>query len=241
VSAYTVQPELTEPVGEPSCRDLQSRALEIHRRLIDLYGEVPERPHLEPVAELVSTILSQNTNDRNRDRAFEALRARFPTWEAVRDAPVEEVAAAIRTAGLAQTKAPRIQAALRHVATEQGEITLDFLEDLPLEEARAWLTALDGIGPKTAAIVLLFAFGRPAFPVDTHIHRVTRRLGLIPERASREKAHVLLEALLPPETYYLFHLNLIRHGRETCHPRRPACSRCVLVALCPYGVHQEER
>ena len=219
----------------PWSGDLPSRALEIHRRLAGLYGESPERPRLDPVAELVSTILSQNTNDRNRDRAFDQLRARLPSWEAVRDAPVEEVAAAVRTAGLAQTKAPRIQAALRHITAERGGITLDFLADMPLEEARAWLTALDGIGPKTAAIVLLFAFDRPAFPVDTHIHRVTRRLELIPAKASREKAHLLQEALLPPETYYAGHLNLIRLGREECRPRRPACARCPLRALCPSG------
>jgi len=223
----------------PRAPDLQSRALEIHHRLIDLYGERPERSHLEPVAELVSTILSQNTNDRNRDRAYDQLRERLPTWEAVRDAPVEEVVEAIRTAGLAQTKAPRIQAALRQITAERGAISLDFLADMPLEEARDWLTALKGVGPKTVAIVLLFAFGRPSFPVDTHIHRVTRRLGLIPEKTSREKAHVLLEALFPSEIYYLLHLNLIRHGRETCSARRPACSRCALLDLCPYGARQE--
>jgi len=216
-------------------RDLQSRALTVHRRLVGLYGEHPDRPLLDPVGELVSTILSQNTNDRNRDRAYDQLRERFPAWEEVRDAPVDAVAAAIRPAGLAQTKAPRIQAALRRISAERGAITMDFMAGLPLEEARAWLTAMDGIGPKTAAIVLLFAFGRPAFPVDTHIHRVTRRLGLIPDNASREKAHLLLEALLPPETYYACHLNLIRHGRETCHPRRPACVRCVLLDHCPHG------
>jgi endonuclease-3 len=214
---------------------LQDRALEIHRRLVELYGDHPDRPRLDPVAELVSTILSQNTNDRNRDRAYDRLLQRFPTWEAVRDAPAVEVAEAIRTAGLAQSKAPRIQAALRRISAERGVIDLAFLASLPLEEARAWLTAMDGIGPKTAAIVLLFAFGRPAFPVDTHIHRVTRRLGLIPESASREKAHMLMEALMPPETYYALHLNLIRHGRETCHPRRPACGHCCLLDLCPYG------
>jgi len=225
----------------PLSRERSSRSLTIHSRLADLYGEHPDRPSLDPVAELVSTILSQNTNDRNRDRAFDQLRTRFPAWEAVRDAPVVQVAEAIRTAGLAQTKAPRIQAALRRISAEQGAIRLDFLATMELEEARAWLTSLDGIGPKTAAIVLLFAFGRPAFPVDTHIHRVTRRLGLIPQSASREKAHHLLEALVPAATYYAFHLNLIRHGRETCHPRRPACTRCVLLDLCPYGQSQEER
>lgn len=238
MSGRSVRPAPALAADLAAC-DLPSRALAVHRRLAGLYGEQPDRPLLDPVAELVSTILSQNTNDRNRDRAFEGLRARFPTWEAVRDAPVEEVAAAIRTAGLAQTKAPRIQAALRRITAERGAIALGFLADMPLEEARAWLTAMDGIGPKTAAIVLLFAFGRPAFPVDTHIHRVTRRLGLIPQNASRVKAHTLLEALLPPETYYACHLNLIRLGREVCHPGRPACSRCTVLDLCPEGQRRE--
>ncbi len=214
---------------------LSARAMAVHRRLVELYGEHPERPALDPVAELVSTILSQNTNDRNRDRAFERLRRRFPTWEALRDGPPAEVAEAIRPAGLSQIKAPRIQAALRRIGDRAGGIALDFLAEMPLAEARAWLTALDGVGPKTAAIVLLFAFGRPAFPVDTHIHRVTRRLGLIPPNASREKAHLLMEELLPAETYYTVHLNLIRHGREVCHPHRPACGECRLRDLCRYG------
>jgi len=209
----------------------------VHRRLAALYGEHPERAPLDPVAELVSTFLSQNTSDRNRDRAFARLQERFPTWEALRDAPLEEVVEAIQSAGLARVKAPRIQAALRRIS-ERGRLTLDFLAEMPLEEARAWLLGLDGVGPKTAAIVLLFAFGRPAFPVDTHIYRVTRRLGLIPERASREQAHRLLEGLFAPEIYYPVHLNLIRHGRETCFPRRPACARCLLLDLCPYGQGQ---
>ncbi len=219
--------------------DLASRALQIHRRLAERYGEPPPRQRLDPIAELVSTILSQNTSDQNRDRAFARLRERFPTWEAVRDAPPEQVEEAIRPAGLARLKTPRIQAALRRITAEQGRLSLDFLSHLPLEEARGWLTSLDGVGPKTAAIVLLFAFGRPAFPVDTHIHRVSRRLGLIPPESSREAAHQQLEALLPPEIYATFHLNLIAHGRDTCHPRRPACSRCVLLDLCPSGQRPE--
>jgi len=221
--------------------DPAARALAIHHRLVELYGDHPARPHLDPLEELVSTILSQNTNDLNRDRAFERLRRRFPNWEAVRDAPVEAVEEAIRPAGLSRIKAPRIQAALRRISTERGVLSLDFLAELPLQEARSWLTAMEGIGPKTAAIVLLFAFGRPAFPVDTHIHRVSKRLGLIPPNASRERAHLLLEQLLPPEVYYTAHLNLIRHGRETCHPRRPACAHCPLLDLCPYGQGQEDR
>jgi endonuclease-3 len=197
------------------------------------YGDHPRHPR-DPVSTLVSTILSQNTNDVNRDRAFERLRARFPTWEAVRDAGLEGLVKAVRPAGLAPTKAPRIQEALRRITAERGEISLDFLADLPLEEARAWLLSIPGVGPKTAAIVLLFALGRPAFPVDTHVHRVAWRLGLIPDRTSREKAHKLLERLVPPEIYYPFHLNLIALGRSVCHARGPECARCILQNQCAY-------
>ncbi len=212
---------------------MTDRIERIHQRLVEAYGE-PEWTPRDPLAVLVSTILSQNTNDLNRDRAYERLRERFPTWEAVRDAPVEELVAAIRPAGLAPTKAPRIQETLRRIWAERGEFSLDFLADMPLEAARAWLLSIPGIGPKTAAIVLLFAFGRPAFPVDTHIHRVSRRLGLIPARATREQAHTLLEALIPPDLYYPLHLNLIALGRDVCHPRKPECGRCVLRDECDF-------
>lgn len=214
--------------------DSTASLLEIHQQLRALYGAPPYRPNGDPLAELVNTILSQNTNDRNRDMAFAALRAQFPTWEAVRDAPADAVIAAIRPAGLAPTKGPHIQAALRQITAERGELSLDFLKTLSLEEARQWLTQLDGVGPKTAAIVLLFALGRPAFPVDTHVHRVTRRLGLIPQNTSREKAHVLLEALVPPALYWTLHLNLIAHGRRVCRARQPACGECPLRARCAY-------
>ena len=207
--------------------------LHIHNLLLSAYSDHPWRPH-DPVASLVLTILSQNTNDVNRDRAFERLRERFPTWEAVRDAPPEALVEAVRPAGLAPTKAPRIQEALQRVTAGQGEISLDFLGEMGLEEARAWLLSLPGVGPKTAAIVLLFALGRPAFPVDTHVHRVTRRLGLIPLQTSREKAHKLLEQLVPPEIYYSFHLNLIAHGRTVCHARNPECGRCILRDECAF-------
>jgi len=207
------------------------KTLRIHNLLLSEYGNHSWRPR-DPIATLVSTILSQNTNDVNRDRAFERLRERFPTWEAVRDAPLEELVEVIRPAGLAPTKAPRIQGALHRVAAERGEISLDFLAEMDLGEAREWLLNIPGVGPKTAAIVLLFALGRPAFPVDTHVHRVTRRLGLIPEKTTREKAHVLLEALVPPEIYYSFHLNLIAHGRSVCHARGPECVRCILQDHC---------
>ena len=212
----------------------RDKALEIHRRLLAAYGEPTWRPALDPISELVSTILSQNTNDTNRDAAFDRLRARLPTWEQVRDADPEVVIEAIRPAGLANQKGPRIQAALRRITEERGRLELDFLADWPLEEAKAWLSSIKGVGPKTAAIVLLFALGRPAFPVDTHIHRLSKRLGLIGPRVSREKAHTELERLLPPETYYAFHLNLIRHGRRVCPSRKPRCEACFLRDLCDF-------
>ena len=210
------------------------KALEVHRRLVQVLGEPPRHRHLDPVSELVCTIISQNTNDNLRDQAYNTLRQRFPTWEEVRDAPVGQVIDAIKIAGLGQTKAPRMQQALRRITAERGKLELDFLREMRVEDAKAWLTAMNGIGPKTAAIILLFSLGMPAFPVDTHVHRVSRRLGLIPLKASREKAHELLEALLPPETYYAFHLNLIRHGREVCAARKPRCEMCTLRDVCEY-------
>ncbi len=208
-----------------------SKALKIHERLATCYGPFTQTPS-EPVAELVNTILSQNTNDRNRDIAFAHLQARYPSWEAVRDAPIESLIETIRPAGLAPSKGPRIQAVLRRISTERGDFTLDFLRDMPLKDARAWLQALDGVGPKTAAIVLLFSLGLPAFPVDTHIHRVTLRLGLIPAKTSREAAHALLEALIPEELYYPFHLEVIQHGRSICHAHHPRCDQCILQDQC---------
>jgi endonuclease-3 len=211
-----------------------AKTIQVHHKLLEAYGEPAWRPHLDPVSELVSTILSQNTNDVNRDVAFDRLRTRFPTWEQVRDADVDEVIDAIRPAGLANQKGPRIQEALRFVTRERGELELDFLAEWPVEEAKAWLCSMNGVGPKTAAIVLLFSLGQPAFPVDTHVHRVTKRLGLIGPRVSREKAHDLLEQLVPPKDYYAFHLNVIRHGRQVCTSRKPHCQDCMLNGLCDY-------
>ena len=214
---------------------LSQRALKIHETLLKAFGEPTWRNPLPPVDELVSTILSQNTNDANRDRAFHALRAKFAAWESVRDANAGDVAAAIRPAGLANQKGPRIQQVLRQITEERGGLDLSFLKDLPLEEARGWLMKFNGVGPKTAAIVLCFSLGRPAFPVDTHIYRVTGRIGLRPEKMSVEQAHPHLEALLPPETYYAAHLNLIRLGREVCHARKPDCPNCPIRKLCDFG------
>jgi endonuclease-3 len=207
----------------------------VHEKLLAYYGEPQWRNPLPPVAELVSTILSQNTNDTNRDRAFEALRERFPTWEEVRDADEQAVIDAIRPAGLANQKGPRLQQALREITGyNEGELSLDFLRDFTTQEAIDWLKDLKGVGPKTAAIVLLFSLGRPAFPVDTHVYRVTGRLGLRPAKMSAERAHVYLGELFPPESYYAAHLNLIRLGREICHARQPECAVCPLREVCAY-------
>jgi endonuclease-3 len=215
--------------------NLPKRALKIHQSLLEFYGEPAWRNPLPPVDELVSTILSQNTNDVNRDRAFNALTEKFATWEAVRDASAEEVVSAIRPAGLANQKGPRIQGVLRQITEERGSLDLSFLKDLPLEEARSWLTKFNGVGPKTAAIVLCFSLGRPAFPVDTHIYRVSGRVGLRPEAMTVEQAHPHLEKLFPPETYYAAHLNLIRLGREICHARKAECPKCPIRKLCDTG------
>ena len=214
--------------------NLAERALAVHEKLIEFYGYPEWRNPLPPLDELVSTILSQNTNDVNRDKAFDALVEKFPTWEQVRDADEEAVIDAIRIAGLANQKGPRIQNVLRQITEMRGELDISFLKDYTPEEATEWLVQFKGVGPKTAAIVLQFSLGLPAFPVDTHVHRITGRLGLRPEKMSADKAHPHMEALLPPETYYPAHLNIIRLGREICHARKPNCPNCPLQELCDY-------
>ena len=215
-------------------KSIQRRALEIHNTLLEAFGEPVWRNPLPPVDELISTILSQNTNDVNRDRAFDSLRAKFPTWEQVRDADTDELIESVRVAGLANQKGPRIQQVLREITKERGSLDLTFLIDMPLEEARSWLTKFKGVGPKTAAIVLCFSLNRPAFPVDTHVYRVTNRIGLRPEKMTVEKAHPYLESIFPPETYYAAHLNIIRLGREVCAARKPNCPICPVQELCDY-------
>jgi len=214
--------------------DSSNRALIVHQQLIEFYGFPQWRNPLPPIDELVSTILSQNTNDTNRDRAFQALKNRFPTWEEVRDADAYLVIETIRPAGLANQKGPRIQNILKEITRQRGELDLSFLNEMSTDEARNWLLQFKGVGPKTAAIVLQFSLEKPAFPVDTHIYRVTGRLGIRPEKMNAEKAHDFLAGSLPPQTYYAAHLNLIRLGREICHARKPDCPRCPLQDYCDY-------
>lgn len=198
------------------------------------YGDLVWKPGMDPLSELVLTILSQHTNDNNRDRAFASMKARYPTWEEVVEAPHEELADAIRVGGLGNIKAPRIQAVLRQIWQERGSWDLGFLSTIPVEEAKAWLGKFNGVGPKTAACVLMFGCGQPVFPVDTHIYRVSQRIGLIDGRTNAEKAHDVLESMVPPEKRYTFHINLIQHGRKICKAQRPLCELCVVREWCNY-------
>ncbi|CCW35758.1 predicted endoIII-related endonuclease [Chthonomonas calidirosea] len=212
----------------------ETRIREIVRRLEACYG-VPEwQPRMSPLDELISCILSQHTSDANSFRAFGQLKERFCSWEAVEQAPTKELADTIRSGGLADSKAARIQAVLRTIREKVGAYDLDFLRQMPDDEARRWLMALPGVGPKTAAIVLCFALGRPVIPVDTHVFRVAWRLGLIEKRVGESKAHDLLQALVPPELIYRFHVALIEHGRRVCKALRPRCEVCPLTDLCVY-------
>jgi endonuclease-3 len=203
-------------------------------RLLARYGPPQIHRRLPPLDELVLTILSQNTSDRNCERAYASMRERFPTWERVRDAPTAELERVLRPGGLAAQKAPRIQAVLRELSAG-GAPDLGRLAGMSPDDAIARLTALPGVGPKTASCVLLFSLGVPVMPVDTHVHRVASRLGLIPPRMGAGPAHALLTRETPPARMLEAHLLLIRHGRATCGARRPRCGGCVLLDLCPYG------
>jgi endonuclease-3 len=216
--------------------ELAMKVARIYEKLVATYGIPPWEPSGDPLGELVATILSQHTSDINSERAYRQLRAAFPTWEAVRDAPTDAVVEAIRSGGLAQQKAERIQQILRILTArlDDAPLTLDALETMPLDDALAWLRELPGVGPKTAACVLLFALGKPAFPVDTHVWRVTKRLGLIAPQVSAERAQETLQTLIPPEWRYTMHIDLIRHGRQICYARNPACFRCPISSECRY-------
>ncbi len=219
----------------------KEKTLAVALRLERTYGPRPWRQHGDPIDVLVGTILSQNTSDQNTERAFSALRERFSSWDEVRTAPLPEVIAAIRSGGLANRKAPRIQGVLTAIADSGGARELDKLGGMAVSRATAWLTALDGVGQKTAACVLLFSFGLPAMPVDTHVHRVAARLGLIAPTISAERAHDHLLARLggDAQRIYAFHMQMIAHGRAICTARQPDCPNCPLRDLCRF--YEESR
>ena len=221
------------PAASDWKRPDRRRVRRIRDRLREAYGKPVERAHRAPVDELILTVLSQNTNDRNRDVAYARLTARFDSWEAVLNAPTEEVEDAIRPGGLAPTKAVRIQDILR--ALDDGDDDLSDLAEVPLEDARRRLTELPGVGRKTAACVLMFSFGLPDIPVDTHVFRVGTRLGLFRPKGTLEEAHDVMLRVVDAEDAYEMHVSLIRHGRRTCTARNPRCGECPLLSLCPFG------
>jgi endonuclease-3 len=208
---------------------------EIIKLLAEEYGNITWRSRTDPLSELILTILSQNTSDLNSRRAFDSLLSRFGTWEAVAQGSVEDVAEAIKLGGLAQVKAPRIKLILQQIQAQRGSLDLKFLKKMPVAEAKEWLRSLPGVGPKTAACVLLFSLGKPVLPVDTHINRVAKRLGLIDSRLSAEKAHEVLGGMVPAKDVYQFHIHMIEHGRRVCKAQRPRCRECVLLKVCPTG------
>lgn len=208
---------------------------EIIQLLGQEYGLPQWQRQRDPLSELIGAILSQNTSDVNSHRAFDSLISTFGSWERVAQASIGEVAEAIACGGLSRIKAPRIKAILEGIPNDNGSLDLGFLGELPIPEAKAWLQALPGVGPKTASCVLLFSLGRPVLPVDTHVYRVSRRLGLIDSGVSPARAHQLLEELVPAEAIYQFHLNMLAHGRGVCRAQRPRCHECVFREGCVHG------
>ena len=201
------------------------------------YGPGKWQPDRNPIDVLIGTILSQNTSDANSGRAFASLKASFDSWEAVASAPAEHIAQVIQSGGLSQIKAVRIKQALEQIEKEQGRISLDSLKSKSMAEAEDYLMRLPGVGHKTARCVLLFSLGKPSLPVDTHVFRVAKRLGLIDSRVSVEKAHSLLQEQTPPAKVYQFHIHMIEHGRRICHARQPRCDECILSGICPSSLH----
>lgn len=215
----------------------RERAMEIYRRLIALHGEIEREPRREPMHELISTMLSHRTTGANEDLAYARMIERFGSWAAIRDAPVSELAQAIAPSNFPEAKAPNIQKALAHILESSPDADLSFLSECPLREALAWLTDLPGVGVKTATLTLLFCFGRPVIPVDTHLHRVCGRIGLIGAKVSPEAAHSVLLSLLPADAHVLFnfHIAMLRHGQKICIWKGPRCAKCPLSSVCDYG------
>ena len=217
----------------------QQQLNHIAQHLEAAYGTPHPFEKLDPLAELIATILSQSTSNVNSHRAFASLKKRFPTWEQARRARPTTIAAAIKSGGLANVKSVVIKAILNEIKTRRGALDLSFLKDVSTPEALDFLLSLQGVGPKTARCVLLFACGQQVFPMDTHIFRILRRMDYLPEKGSDTQAHALIEPLIPAGQQLALHVNLIQHGRQICHPRQPQCQRCCLLEYCAYGQQQE--
>lgn len=232
ISQFTPLSGETRKLRAQPTDEARSKARRVHDLLLAEYGAPAGRQRNDAVSELILTVLSQNTSDVNSGRAFRRLKDTFKEWDAILPASEASIAEAIKSAGLSNIKARRIVTMLNSIVERHGSLNLDFLRDLSVSEAKSWLLSLGGVGPKTAACVLLFSLGMPALPVDTHVFRVSRRIGLVDERMSVERAHEYLEALIEPEEVYAFHLNMIAHGRRICKAQRPRCTECVLYPVC---------
>ena len=206
---------------------------EVINELSAIYGEFEQTPRYNALDELIFTVLTQHTSDLNAEKAFDRLRQTIPTWGEVMAAEQQAIADAIYHGGMSNQKSKRIKDILADILDRHGELEIEFLREYPLEEARTWLMDLPGVGPKTAAVVMAFALGMPAFPVDTHIHRVSKRLGLIEEKTTADAAHPILEAKVAPDLRFQLHMQLITHGRQICKARRPLCGECPLSSRCP--------
>lgn len=230
----TSHPHVRSPRQQDSVRLRRDAAwaFKVWRRL---YGPITFRPGGDPLDALIQTVLSQNTSDVNSDRSFRSLKSTFPTWTSVLTAPTRSIAGAIRSGGLANIKAPRIKAILREILQREGKLDLERLRGVKTSEALGYLTMLPGVGMKTASCVLLFSLGRPVMPVDTHVHRVTRRLGWAPWKTPPEKVQLILERIIPARRILATHLYLVRHGRTLCKAARPRCNHCPLCPRCRFG------
>ncbi len=206
---------------------------QINQLLSGQYGNRLWHRHHDPLSELIAVILSQNTSDANSGRAFDSLISTFGNWEKIAGANTAEIERAIRSGGLSHIKAARIKDILQKILAERGSLDLSFLDTMSIEEARLWLSKLPGVGPKTVGCVLLFSLGKPVFPVDTHVFRVSKRLGLIANGVSASKAHEIMGKIVPPEDVYQLHMNMVEHGRRVCRAQRPKCPECVLKKICP--------
>ena len=244
VRSITGAPRKRSPasqVPDHSQEPLKAKIKEVYARLLQKYGEIPLVPRREPMHELISTMLSHRTTQKNESMAFHSMWDHFGSWEAIRDAPVNELAETIKQSNFAEVKAPNIKVALKRIFDERGEPSIDFLKDLPAEEGLAWLMDLPGVGIKTASLVLLFCFSKPILPVDTHVHRVSQRLGLIGPKVTPAAAHHALLALLPYDahTLYNLHIGMLKHGQRVCIWGSPRCEQCPLPDLCNW--YQEHR
>lgn len=225
-----------KPNDSSACSNTPEAIPYILQNLEAVYGVPEPERGLDPLDVLIETILSQSTTNANSSRAFESLKQRFPSWEAAKRARVSSIETAIRSGGLARQKSIRIKQLLNDIHKRRGSLDLSFLKSAPLDDAKQFLASFKGVGPKTVACTLLFSCNRAVFPIDTHIFRIARRLGLIPEKCSDEQAHSLMGEMIPRKRYFEAHINLIRHGRKVCRPRDPLCDQCCLIEYCEYDL-----